>query len=68
MKSYHCICGQLIFFENVVCTNCGRSLGYLPDLRVMSSLEPVENKIGSYIASGPDASKQEYRTSVCRAA
>jgi hypothetical protein len=61
MKSYHCICGQLIFFENVVCTNCGRSLGYLPDLRVMSSLEPVENKIGSYIASGPDASKQEYR-------
>jgi hypothetical protein len=61
MKSYHCICGQLIFFENVVCTNCGRTLGYLPDLLVASSLEPVDKSNGLYVASGPDAAQQQYR-------
>jgi hypothetical protein len=40
MKVYHCVCGQLLFFENVKCMNCGRGLGFLPDFMVMSSLEP----------------------------
>ena len=43
MKTYHCTCGQLIFFENVVCVSCQRELGFLPDLLCLSSLEPAEN-------------------------
>ncbi|MEY4509359.1 MAG: hypothetical protein RLZZ450_1481, partial [Pseudomonadota bacterium] len=33
-------CQQTVFFENVQCTSCGRPLAYLPDLRIMSALEP----------------------------
>ncbi len=39
MKTYTCACGQLIFFQNVVCVNCQRQLGFLPDVISMSSLE-----------------------------
>ena len=41
MKLFACqACGQLLYFENVRCEHCGRTLGYLPDLGTMSSLEP----------------------------
>jgi hypothetical protein len=41
MKSFQCQhCGQLVFFENVRCLRCGHALGYAPDARVMSALEP----------------------------
>jgi hypothetical protein len=44
VKVFHCDhCGQLVFFENVTCTGCGRILAYLPDLEVVGSLEePAE--------------------------
>ncbi len=43
MKNFHCDhCGNLVFFENSVCLNCKRKLGYLPDLGFMASLEPAE--------------------------
>ena len=33
MKLFACqACGQLLYFENVRCEHCGRTLGYLPDL------------------------------------
>ena len=39
MNVFHCDhCGQLVFFENTVCVNCGNTLAYLPDL---GSLNPV---------------------------
>jgi hypothetical protein len=40
LKTYNCICGQLIFFQNFACMNCGRELGFLPDSLQMSSLDP----------------------------
>ena len=41
MKLFACqACGQLLYFENIRCENCGRTLGYLPDLGTLSSLEP----------------------------
>ena len=43
MKTYACICGQRIFFENVTCVACGRELGFLPDVLRLSSLEPADN-------------------------
>jgi hypothetical protein len=39
MKTYKCVCGQLIFFRNISCVNCKRQLGFLPDALVMSSLD-----------------------------
>src|SRR5579871_2927726 len=40
MKTYNCICGQLIFFDNYACVHCKRELGFLPDALTMSSIEP----------------------------
>jgi hypothetical protein len=42
MKVFHCgQCDQLVFFDNSTCTNCGRTLAYLPDRSDMGTLEPV---------------------------
>ena len=42
MKLFSCqACGQLLYFENVQCVHCRRSLGYLPDLAQISALEPL---------------------------
>jgi hypothetical protein len=61
MKSFHCTCGQLIFFENVVCMHCGRTLGFLPDLMVTSSLDPVENSAGLYRSTDADSEGRLYK-------
>jgi hypothetical protein len=40
MKLFSCQgCGNLLYFENVRCENCGRALGYLPDITEISALE-----------------------------
>lgn len=42
MKTFHCDkCGQLVFFENVRCENCGATLGYQPENHAISSFEPA---------------------------
>lgn len=39
MKTFHCThCQNLIFFENVRCLNCERSLAFLPDRGLMAAL------------------------------
>jgi hypothetical protein len=44
MKLFSCQgCGNLLYFENIRCESCGRTLGYLPDLTEISALEPKEN-------------------------
>jgi hypothetical protein len=40
MKLFACVCQQLLFFESVACTRCGRTLAFLPDRRVVAPLEP----------------------------
>ncbi|MFQ5507714.1 MAG: putative zinc-binding metallopeptidase [Leptospirillia bacterium] len=42
MKIFSCICTNTIFFENSLCLQCGRVLGYLPDHGVMSTLDPED--------------------------
>jgi hypothetical protein len=43
MKLFTCSsCGQALFFENTRCQKCGHQLAYLPDLSVMSPLEPLD--------------------------
>jgi hypothetical protein len=41
MKLFSCQgCGELLYFENIRCENCGRALGYLSDINEISALEP----------------------------
>ena len=43
MKLFRCqACGQVVYFENVRCEQCGHVLGYLPDKTAISALEPME--------------------------
>jgi hypothetical protein len=43
MKLFTCqACGQMLYFENTVCEQCGRRLGYLPDAAALSALEPED--------------------------
>jgi hypothetical protein len=44
MRNFRCQCGATVFFENTRCINCGRRLGFLPDHRVMSALEPLDDQ------------------------
>lgn len=41
MKIFSCSnCDQLVFFENVRCTSCDATLAFLPDVAVVSALQP----------------------------
>ncbi len=41
MRLFECQhCRQPLFFENDACDSCGRRLGFIPELRTMSALEP----------------------------
>jgi hypothetical protein len=45
MKLFECQhCGQPLYFENIRCESCGRSLGYLPAKETISALEEVQYK------------------------
>jgi hypothetical protein len=40
MKIFHCDhCGHLLFFENTECVGCRHRVAYLPDLRLVGSLD-----------------------------
>ncbi len=42
MKLFRCqVCDNIIYFENRTCGRCGHRLGYIPDLGIMSPLEPA---------------------------
>lgn len=53
MKIFTCTsCGQLVFFENVLCTRCGHQLAYLPDRRIVSAVElPPDVSSGSTVVA-----------------
>jgi hypothetical protein len=41
MKTFYCdACGNLVFFENTSCVNCGKALGFLPDVLDLSAMAP----------------------------
>jgi hypothetical protein len=63
MKIFNCqSCRQLIFFENVQCIRCKHTLGYLPDVGVLSALEPSGE--GRWRALAPEAGDRLYK--MCR--
>ncbi len=52
MKTYTCVCGQLIFFQNVACVNCNRAIGFLPDPLLLTSLDAAGDGLWRPTASG----------------
>ena len=60
MKTFHCThCRNLVFFENVRCLNCGRSLAYLPDRNVMAAIN--EGTDGFWHVDERTPTRQPYR-------
>ncbi|MGH7787385.1 MAG: zinc-binding metallopeptidase family protein [Candidatus Binatia bacterium] len=39
MRTYRCVCGNVIFFENSRCVACGHELGFCPVCRSLAALE-----------------------------
>jgi hypothetical protein len=60
MQVFHCDhCNQLVFFENVHCVKCGRTLAYLPDLGMIGSLD--QGADGLWRSPVPEAQGKTYR-------
>jgi hypothetical protein len=52
MIRFTCECNNPLYFENSVCLNCGRMLGFLPDANVISALEAVDETVYRALANG----------------
>lgn len=54
MRTSECECGNTLYFENTACLACGRTVGYLPDVRRMSALEASGVGRWRALATGTD--------------
>ena len=55
MKLFECQkCGQLLYFENTSCENCGSRLGYLRAPETLSVVEPA-GKVWRALARAEEA-------------
>jgi hypothetical protein len=53
MKLFACqACGNLLYFENVRCESCGRTLGFIPARTELSALEEAGDAAWSALADG----------------
>lgn len=60
MKIFSCDnCGQLIYFENVICNNCGYSLGYCYDTGKLCSFKVGDD--GIWTSIGPTTTGRRYK-------
>lgn len=59
MRTFTCACGNTLYFENTGCLSCGRTVGFVPDARLLTSLN------GSFEAPGtalhPRVSGQRFK-------
>ncbi len=55
MKTFRCNCGNRLYFENSVCLQCGRELGYLPDVRQIAALESGPDGLCTPLGPAEDA-------------
>jgi hypothetical protein len=44
VRSFNCVCGARVFFDNTRCLSCKRELGFLPDRLVLSAFEPSDGR------------------------
>jgi hypothetical protein len=62
MRLFTCqACQHTVFFENVRCLQCNRTLAFLPDARRISALEVSKDDPSLYIALSEKASDTRYR-------
>ena len=56
MKIFRCqSCGQVVYFENTQCMNCGTTLGFLPERLLLSALAPADHGRWRALATQPDS-------------
>ena len=41
MRTFECVCDNVLFFENSLCTQCEREVGWCPGCDGMSPIEPA---------------------------
>lgn len=56
MRTWRCVCGQTIFFENTACVTCGRELGVCPECEELTALLP--NGVGRYLCGNEDCRQE----------
>src|ERR1700740_2065427 len=67
MKTFTCVCGQLIFFHNVYCMACNRELGFFPDSLTMGDIEPVaDGYFAPNAANAPNVNRSGPRYRKCQ--
>jgi hypothetical protein len=45
MKTFRCVCGARVFFDNTQCLTCGRELGFLPEAGTLLGLEAARDGV-----------------------
>ena len=55
MRTFTCLCGNRVFFDNTKCLNCERELGFLPDRGTLAAL--VGGAGASFTAAGGEYRK-----------
>lgn len=62
MRLFTCPCGQVVYFENVRCTQCGHTLAFLPDMGRVGAITLVAGSDPAlFEAVGGAADGQQYR-------
>lgn len=60
MKTFRCVCGNTVHFDNIQCLACGRELGFVPEQRAMAAIEPADEP-GQWRALLPQVEGQRFR-------
>jgi hypothetical protein len=59
MQTFGCICGNVLFFENTACENCGREVGWCPGCEKISALEQRGPGLYQCVSPGCDTLVQK---------
>lgn len=52
MRTFPCVCGQTLFFENIACERCKREVGWCPSCHAIAALESLGD--GNYRCANAD--------------
>ena len=58
MRTFPCVCGATLFFENTRCLNCGREAGWCASCAAVVPLDPASPDGGAYRCARPGCNKR----------